>query len=76
MEQRLTAFLKRNPHRISKIRQAERMKSARVAKQNGQQTAQFRQDADASLILLSCLGSLYYSPIHVSIIYTSVPLVS
>jgi hypothetical protein len=55
MEQRLTAFSKRSPHRISNYRQAERMKSARVAEQNGQQAARFRQDANATLILLSCL---------------------
>ena len=63
-ERRSTAFSKLSPHRIANTKRAERMKSARVAKQNVQQHGFDRK-------LMPAL--FYYRvPVH----YISVPLVS
>ena len=47
------------------------MKSARVAKQNGQQAARFRQDADASLNLI-VVSVHYIIPPFMSQLFTLV----
>jgi hypothetical protein len=58
-ERRLIAFSKLNPHRISNTNQAGRTNEKRVCCKAKLAAARIRQDADASPILLLCLGSLY-----------------
>jgi hypothetical protein len=74
---RLTAFSKLSPHRIANTKRAERMKSARVAKQNVQQHG-FDRKLMPALSYCYCRVPVHYinftiPPIHVSIVYIVFP---